>query len=74
MKDSIKFNECNNLNISADEVENLWIEITNVGTPLIIIGVVYRHPVCKTSAIEHFSNELSSIFHSLNLKKRKLIY
>ena len=39
VKDSIKFNECNNLNINADEVKNLWIEITNVGAPL-ITGVV----------------------------------
>ena len=36
-----------------------------------VIGVVYRHPAYKTSAIEHFSYELSSIFYSLNLKKRK---
>ena len=38
VKDSIKFNECNNSNINADEVENLWIEIANVGTPLITLA------------------------------------
>ena len=70
VKNSIKFNECSNLNINTDEVENLWIEITTTGKPL-IIGVVYRHPVYKTCAIEHFSNELSSIFHTLNLNERE---
>ena len=71
VKNSIKFNECSNLNINTDEVENLWIEITTAGKPL-IIGVVYTHPVYKTCAIiEHFSNELSSIFHTLNLYERE---
>ena len=55
MNDRIKFNVSNNLNINA-EVENLWIEITNVRTPS-IIRAVNRHPVYQTSAIEHFSNE-----------------
>ena len=72
VKDSIKFNECNNANTNADEVENLWIEITKVGTSS-IIGALYRHTVYKTSAIEHFSNGLSSIFHSLNLKNGSFI-
>ena len=70
MKNSIKLTNAVNLNINTDEVENLWIEITTAGKPL-IIGVVYRHPVYKTCAIEHFSNELSSIFHTLNLNERE---
>ena len=69
VKNSIKFNESSNLNINTDEVENLWMESTTAGKPL-IIGVVCRHPVDKTCAIEHFSNELSSIFH-LNLNERE---
>ena len=70
MKNSIKFDKCSNLNINTDEVENLLIVITTAGKPL-IIGVVYRHPVYKTCAIEHFSNALSSIFHTLNLNERE---
>ena len=70
VKNSIKFNKCSNLNINTDEVENLWIEITTAGKPL-IVGVVYRQPIYKTCAIEHFSNELSSIFHTLILNERQ---
>lgn len=70
VKNCIKFIECNSLNINVDSVENLWIEITTEGTPL-VIGVVYRHPVYTNKAIDHFGNELNSIFHTLNLRKCK---
>jgi len=64
---SYSMNQCSNNKLT--DAEHLWVNIeTKEG--IVVIGVVYRHPVATTSAIDNFNKDINEIFLFLNSCKR----
>ena len=68
VNEKLKYSVLGKLEMKVNFVENMWIKI-ETNKKLLVLGVVYRHPVRAVEHISLFTSELSNLFHSLNLQK-----
>ena len=68
INEKLKYSVLGKLEMKVNSVENMWIKI-ETNKKLLVLGVVYRHPVRTVEHINLFTSELSNLFHSLNLQK-----
>ena len=67
IKENIRFNVRNDLNVQVEKCENLWIEIEQKPhSKKLIVGVIYRHP---TYDFKTFENKLIDLLISFEDKK-----
>ena len=71
IKENIRFNVRNDLNVQVEKCENLWIEIEQKPhSKKLIVGVIYRHP---TYDFKTFENKLIDLLISFEDKKCKYV-
>ena len=70
IKDKLKYNIIDNLNINDDKCEDLWIELSLSKNKKITLGSIYKHPHHN---FKDFQSNFVSIIDSLNKDNKNFI-
>ena len=67
MKNVFNLQIRNDLKVSTDKCEDIWVEVNGLNKRSVIFGVIYRHP---GSNIKNFQKNFEKLIFNLNISKK----